>query len=299
MIIISGAGGGYDIFGGMLIYNNFKKEEIILSNLSFTSTNILDNLVKSRKIEEICYKCYKIYPGNYAENIEYFPEYKLANKLNHIVYAICSYEYTSEIKNFYDKILSIYKIDSIYLIDGGCDILLKGNEGFLGTPVEDMMHLKAVTDLNINNKYVYAIGMNVDCGNDVIESELIKRIHELENIKIICDKIILDMNQENVNFYLDTFLDCDPENSLVHCFIYESLINNYGCKIPSLTNKIKENKLVNISELTKTFIKCDLLKLADSIIYLNDIKDDMNSDEVDNMIDNIRTDVFVSKLIGK
>lgn len=296
MIIISGAGGGYDIFGGMLIYNNFKKEEIILFNLSFTSTDILDNLVKTKNVEEICYRCYKIYPGNYAENIEYFPEYKLANKLNHIVYAMCSYEYTSEIKKFYDRILPMYKIDSIYLIDGGCDILLKGNEGFLGTPVEDMMHLKVVKDLNINDKYVCAIGMNVDCGDDVIECELIKRIHELENRNIIQSEIILNMKQDNVKFYLDTFLDCNPENSLVHCFIYESLINNYGYIIPSLTEKIKDNKLVNISELTKTFIKCDLLKLANSIIYLNDIKDDMNSDEVDNMI---RTDVFISKLIRK
>lgn len=45
----------------------------------------------------------------------------------------------------YEYILQKHNVHVAYLVDGGCDVLLSGDETELGTPVEDMMHLKALS----------------------------------------------------------------------------------------------------------------------------------------------------------
>ena len=50
------------------------------------------------------------------------------------------------------------------MVDGGCDVLLSGNECKLGTPVEDMMHIKAISFFSELKLFVCAIGMNCDVG---------------------------------------------------------------------------------------------------------------------------------------
>lgn len=44
--------------------------------------------------------------------------------------------------------------------------------------------------------------------------------------------------------------------------------------------KIRTNKYVNVSDLTQTYLTCDGIKLANSIVYLHKITDNMTSDEV-------------------
>eukprot|EP00438_Fugacium_kawagutii_P033965 Skav229530 [mRNA] locus=scaffold451:123368:126989:+ [translate_table: standard] len=65
--------------------------------------------------------------------------------------------------------------DALVLCDGGCDVLLTGAETGLATPVEDMAHLKAVLPLDIPEKYIMALGANVDCGHGVVQAELDRR----------------------------------------------------------------------------------------------------------------------------
>jgi len=183
----------------------------------------------------------------------------------------------------------IQTINSFYLVDGGCDVLLTGKETELATFVEDMMNLKAITNIiennffPINNFYVCAIGLNVDCGHGVVE--LVERLEQMRTDKIIIQEEDLSIDQPHVKFYSDILAKCDIGQTLVHSFVVEALANNYGFVIPNYPNiKIAHNDKVNVSDLTKLFIICNGIKLAKSICYLDIITNTMESDQVENSV---------------
>lgn len=294
-IVFAGCGGGYDIFGCLPLLYEIKDDQnkqIILTSLSFTSVVRLKELLIQYpdKVIQICEDCFEINEGNYADDVFYFPEYLLANKVHLPVYVMGNYETVDKIMNFY---LSIYKFKNInavnkfYLVDGGCDVLLKGSESGLATFVEDMMNLKAI--MNIINKkmadikefYVCAIGMNVECGHGVIEKELLNRLKELDDNNITITKEILSLSQDKTKFYKEIVLQCNPGHSLVQSFVLCALNDKIGYIVPEYENtKIGKNTKVNVSNLTKTFLICNGTKLASSILYLDMITDFMSSDEV-------------------
>lgn len=298
IIFFAGCGGGYDIFGSLpMVYkeSNLNKT-ILLSNISFTSTDTLKNLSKSNstKVITLSQGCFEINPGSYADDVHYFPEYLLANQLDCPVYAICDFDTVDLIICAYASILEknqIQTVDTFYLVDGGCDVLLTGKETELATFVEDMMNLKAITNIiennifPINNFYVCAIGLNVDCGHGVVELELVERLEQMRNDKIIIQEEYLSINQPHVKFYSDILAKCNIGQTLVHSFVHEALFGNYGFVVPNHPNiKITSNDKVNVSDLTKLFIICDGNKLAKSICYLDIITNTMESDQVENSV---------------
>lgn len=278
--IIAGCGGGYDIFGGLIKYHQLKDtHRLILCNLSFTSPFLLRD-----HCEEIIPKCFKVTPeGDLKINSKiYCPEYLLAKELQIPVYVMCGYDTVEEIRNFYLHLLREVTIDEIYLVDGGCDVLLTGTESELGTPVKNMMHLKAILDLPISTKIVCAVGLNVDCGHGVVESELEERLSKTK-----FESRLLTLDEEDCKFYYNTFNKCNPRNSIVHSLVCSSLEDSYGYVIPKhLQKRISEAK-VNVSDLTRLFIECDMNELSIEIVYLDKITDTMTSDEVDSLMDSL------------
>lgn len=283
--ILAGCGGGYDIFGCIPLFYQLKINKI-LTNLSFTTLDLLEKLSDETHIIKLLKGFYLIPPGTYADSCYYFPEYELANKLNHHVYIIHNTNTISDILECYKLLIKNNNIYDIFLIDGGCDVFLSGNEKGLATPVEDMMHMKAIQLLKHDiKKYVCAIGMNADCGHGVIESELLLRLSFLEKNNILISKQIWSLDNEMVKKYYDIMSTCKIKNTIVHSFILLSLNNNYGFITPKhLIHKIKNNS-VNISELTKTFIKLDLNKLVKTIHYFDRLEIYMTPEQVDNMIE--------------
>lgn len=75
---------------------------------------------------------------------EYFPEYTVSRLLGEPVYLLFCDGTIQDMVKAYEYIFRAHNAHMAYLIDGGCDVLLSGNECQLGTPVEDMMHLKAL-----------------------------------------------------------------------------------------------------------------------------------------------------------
>ncbi|CAF1580465.1 unnamed protein product, partial [Didymodactylos carnosus] len=136
-IIISGCGGGYDIFGALLFYFKFKSEnnnnavKFILVNYSFTKMSLLNEY--SQKLTNALYRVTPTISDKHLDENMYFPELRLANQLNETFYAIvCNYEYTKLkfIHEVYEYIMnneSESVVDKLYLVGCGSDILLTGN----------------------------------------------------------------------------------------------------------------------------------------------------------------------------
>lgn len=76
----------------------------------------------------------------------------------------------------YRHILNAHAIDTIILVDGGTDILMRGDEIGLGTPAEDMTSLAAVRSLEAPTKIVSCLGFGVDAFHGVCHA------HFLENV---------------------------------------------------------------------------------------------------------------------
>lgn len=309
-IMLCGLGGGMDIMSCLPLYYEMKNDyNIILCNLSFTSKYNLDKLSEKCHIKKLIDGCYEIEKGDYADHIDYFPEYKLANVLNCPIYAMTNYNTIKEICDFYDSVLNNYnEINAAYMCDGGCDGLLSGSETELGTPVEDFMHIKAIILNNkIKNKYVCALGMNADCGHGIIESELVARLDFLRTNGVILSEEILDLSQDisdtviineskvmqidkkdnshKVKFYYDTVLKCTPKHSIVHSFVLSALEGNYGQIIPKYAkSRMTINRDVIVSDLTKTFIICDAQKLYNYNLFMPKLDIHMTSDEFDKLL---------------
>jgi hypothetical protein len=301
-IIIAGCGGGYDIFGGIPLYLEQKelKKNIVTINLSFTNQKKLSTLSNLNQVKKINDKCYLINHKNIKEKIDYyFPEYYFSKHLDCEIYVLIVDSTIQEIINSYNTILDLYKdVYKIYLVDGGCDVLLKGDESGLATPVEDMMHLYAVQTLYINEKYICAIGMNVDtftekekdnADDDPTEIELIKRLEYLEKNNILLKKYLWNIKDDKVKKYYDMVINSNPINTIVHSFICSSLENKTGVYIPEYIKKRVNKSHINLGELTKTFVICDLDMLYKDNLYIDSIlqiEDDR--DIVDQKIDNFR-----------
>lgn len=175
-------------------------------------------------------------------------------------------------------------IDCIYLVDGGCDVLLTGKEEGLGTPVEDMMHLRVILDLDIKEKYIMAIGVDIDIADDVKLEDLENRLHELESYKLLEFKLSPDM--DSVIKYCNIFEQCQPINSIVQSLIIACIQGHTGYYTPPhLVPRIGLNKIYLNPRICTAYVY-NLHHIAHDVIYLGDIKDEMDTDDVEVLIIN-------------
>jgi hypothetical protein len=310
IIIIAGCGGGYDLFCGVPLYRELSQKyyskQIVLINYSFTETETIKSQFGSMKMND---KCYAIDCETELKDSKntYFPEYHLAKHLDHRVYALTEFPTCNEIIKSYQDILNSvidynkFHIDEnteidIYLVDGGSDSIMKGNEKHLGTPVEDIMHMKAVNDLKFNsfkiNKYLCLLGANVDTGHSILFGDMMNRLNHLEESCLVSKKI-LDQISPEVQFYIDAFEKSNPGSSIVNSLVIAAIKGHRGYYLPDhLKHRISEN-VVELSELTCTFYVFTLTDVIKENLYYETIDNNMDSDQVDCLIGKINGYVVV------
>jgi hypothetical protein len=97
----------------------------------------------------------------------YFPERVLARFIaskTGIDTPIYAFEHVGgkPIREAYRYLRDRLDLDAIVLVDGGTDILLRGDEANLGTPSEDMVSLAAVNDLDVPTRIIVCVGFGID-----------------------------------------------------------------------------------------------------------------------------------------
>lgn len=288
-IMISGCGGGYDIFGGLPLYFKMTStaKKIILVNFSFTDQQTCDVLTEHKMATKLDHYLYRMIGYEHHDGVSstFCPEARLATCLNHPVYAILIHENPtlSDLARCYDNILKEEgPIDTIYLVDGGCDVLLRGNERALATPVEDMMHLKIIRGLQIPEKFVMAVGVDVDIADGVDPADLDERLRRLEPIKI--HEWCWNLTDPLISKYRDIVLKCQPINSIVQSLIIASLEGHTGNFVPGhLKNRIRKSKITLSPRLCTAFIY-PLDRIADDVLYLDLLTPDLDTEQVDDLI---------------
>lgn len=287
LIIIAGCGGGYDLFCGLPLYSREKQNQILV-NFSFTEPILFDHF------EKISEKCYYVDANTLKLELDeytYFPEYKLSRILGHPIYCFVDSPTCYQITSGYKKIIQRHyhmKLGNItiYLVDGGSDSILTGNEKELGTPVEDVMHMKALDNLDTDTyivRYLVLLGANIDVGHGVELKDIETRLDDLEQ-KYLVSKKILNKEDPEVMFYMNTFNQCNPEYSIVNSLVTAAINGHRGNYLPEALNQRIRESLVCINEMTITQYIFHLKPVLEENIYQKEITEHMTNNQVDNLI---------------
>ncbi len=173
-VVLAGAGGGYDVFAAvpLAIALQARGQRVSFANLSFTALGAVQGRRVHQHVVEV--KADTLGPA------DYFPEVLLARWLSarrggEPVFAF-SKTGVRPLREAWRALQAELAFDAVVLVDGGTDILMRGDEAGLGTPTEDLSSVAAVHALDVPTKLVVCIGFGVDRYHGVCHA------HFLENV---------------------------------------------------------------------------------------------------------------------
>lgn len=178
-MLIAGAGGGFDVFAGVPIASALREagKSVFLANLTFTYLGGTD-------AEAIHPGLHRVDAGTSGEDA-YFPERYLAEWL--ALEGGPSDVYCFEKRGLrptraaYRALVERLEPDAIVLVDGGTDILMRGDEAGLGTPEEDAVSLGAVAALDdIPIRVVACLGFGIDAFHGVCHAHFLENVAALD-----------------------------------------------------------------------------------------------------------------------
>jgi hypothetical protein len=206
-ILVAGAGGGFDVYAGIPIYERLRAlgKHVTLGNLSFTYLGGTD-------AERITPALWRVRPGTVGED-DYFPERTLARFLSRRGEEVHVYAFEKlgvrPVREGYRHLARTLDLDAIVLVDGGTDILLRGDEEGLGTPEEDMTSLAAVASLDTTTRVVTCVGFGVDTYHGVCHASWLENVAALASEGGYLGATAWLASMPEVGVYLDAVADSE------------------------------------------------------------------------------------------
>jgi hypothetical protein len=182
-ILIAGAGGGFDVFSGLPIYFTLRElgKTVHLANYSFTELSLVHIVSEP----EVLVKGLLVGARGFVHTpFSYYPEGYLAQWFREargedVTVWMFAKTGAAPLAEAYAALTEHLHIDTIILVDGGVDSLMRGDEIGAGTLVEDAISLAAVDSLDIPVKILACIGF----GTEVEES--VCHYNALENMAML------------------------------------------------------------------------------------------------------------------
>jgi hypothetical protein len=179
-ILIAGAGGGFDVFSGLPLYFALQAagKRVHLGNLTFS------NLPPDTGGRYLTPELVEVTADSRGSPF-YFPEMHLSRwfreQEQREVPVYCFHRTGPRpIIAAYQVLARHLDLDTIVLVDGGTDSLMRGDEQGLGTPNEDMTSIAAVHFLhNVPRKMLVCLGFGVDAFHGVSHSHVLEAVAEL------------------------------------------------------------------------------------------------------------------------
>jgi hypothetical protein len=229
-VLIAGAGGGFDVYAGLPIYARLRSlgKHVFLANLSFAT---LENTNAQRLTRAL----YKVEATTTGEEL-YFPERTLAGFLSGSSESIPVHAFdkvgVAPVREGYSHLVQALGLDGIVLVDGGTDILMRGDEAGLGTPAEDMTSLASVSALDVPVRMVACIGFGVDSYHGVCHSHWLENVAALATDGAFLDAVSLLKAMPEVQFYIDGVNAADAamprRTSIVNGSIVSAIEGHFG-----------------------------------------------------------------------
>lgn len=297
-ILIAGAGGGYDVFCGLPLYFGLKStdKEVYLANLSFSFLSPVGGERLSPSMLTVT--------ADTPIHVDYFPERYLSEwfrkELSQEVPIYC-FERTGvkPLLENYQTLVDKLALDTIVLVDGGTDSLMRGDEDGLGTPHEDVTSITAVYELQVERKILTCLGLGVDHYHGVSNFLTFEAIAELTRRKGFLGMFsLLEDTPETQNYRKAAeyvFNRMSGSISIVSSSILSALAGHYGNH--HTTNRTSGSKLW-INPLMSAYWCFYLDSVAERILYLEEMKDTREYMEVRDVISAFRQRIRTKKHRG-
>jgi hypothetical protein len=173
-VLVAGAGGGFDIYAGLSLAFALEAEgkDVHLANLSFSSLADPDFWIAPGLAS--------VGPDSLGDD-DYFPERTLARWLTahnrpQPIYAFAATG-VKPLRSIYTTLADKLGLDAVILVDGGTDILMRGDEARIGTPEEDMASLAALHGLeDIPIRILASVGFGIEAHHGVNHVQVLENI---------------------------------------------------------------------------------------------------------------------------
>ncbi|MCW3097721.1 MAG: hypothetical protein JWL77_3339 [Chthonomonadaceae bacterium] len=176
-ILLAGAGGGFDLFTGLPLYFALREagKQVFLANLSFSSIYASNGRRSAPALVEVT--------AHTRGSETYFPELHLARWLQKrgeegVIYCL-DRTGVQPLLRAYSYLMEKLQPDTIILVDGGTDSLMRGDEAGLGTPEEDIASIAVVDQLEVERKFLVCLGFGIDAFHGVCHAQVLEAVAEI------------------------------------------------------------------------------------------------------------------------
>ncbi|MEV6508669.1 DUF1152 domain-containing protein [Streptomyces sp. NPDC051642] len=292
-ILVTGAGGGFDVYAGLPLALALREagKEVHLANLSFADLYGLDQDVW------VDQDVAAVRPDTAARG-DYFPERSLARwlDLHDMPSTVYAFPLTGvgPLRDAYRTLIGhLGGVDAVVLVDGGTDILMRGDEHGLGTPEEDMVSLAAVNGLDeVPVRLVACLGFGVDAYHGVNHSLVLENLAALDREGAYLGAFSLPRESREGQLYLDAVAhaqESTPDHpSIVNGSVAAAVRGDFGDV--RFTERTRGGELF-INPLMALYFCVDAPGLARRNLYLDRLERTSLIRQVSSLIEEFRDEL--------
>ncbi|MEV1118307.1 DUF1152 domain-containing protein [Actinosynnema sp. NPDC049800] len=290
-VLVAGAGGGFDVYAGLPLAFALRAsgKRVHLANLSFSPLDRLD------LDDWIAPDVAAVGPDS-AGSDDYFPERTLARWLaaRALPSTVHAFPRTGvrPLTAAYRTLVDRLGVDAVVLVDGGTDILMRGDESGLGTPEEDVASLAAVDALDGVERLVVCLGFGVDSYHGVCHAHVLENLAALDRAGGYLGALSIPSASAEARAYLDAVAHAQAATplrpSIVNGQIAAALRGEFG-NVP-VTSRTAGSELF-VNPLMGVYFAVDLPALAASVGYLDRIRDTETMIDIGLAIEDHREDL--------
>jgi hypothetical protein len=183
-------------------------------------------------------------------------------------------------------------VDAIVLVDGGTDILLRGDESGLGTPVEDIGSLAAAAGLDVPIKLVTCLGFGIDAFHGVNHVQVLENLAALDRDGGYLGALSIPSGSREAALYRDAVAAAQaatPQRpSIVNGQIAAALSGESGDT--GFIRRISGSTLF-VNPLMAIYFTVDLAALADRCLYLDRLEETLTVRQIESQIEQFHSGV--------
>ncbi|GIE77289.1 hypothetical protein Aph02nite_32390 [Actinoplanes philippinensis] len=290
-VLIAGAGGGFDVYAGLPLGLALTAtgRTVHFGSLSLVNLYELDSDVRTDDgVAAIT--------AATRSHHDYFPERTLARWLARqgLPDTVHAFPRTGvrPLRGAYRRLAKRLDLDAIVLVDGGTDILMRGDEAALGTPVEDATSLAAVAGTPVTTRLVASIGFGVDAYHGVNHVQVLENIAALDRAGAYLGAFSVPSHGREAALYRDAVEHARAEtpgrSSIVNGQIAAALTGAAGDV--ALDDRTAGSPLF-VNPLMAMYFTFDLPGLAAQSLYLDRIRGTGHMLEVSHIIERFRDEI--------
>ncbi|MEV7624737.1 DUF1152 domain-containing protein [Actinoplanes sp. NPDC089786] len=290
-VLLAGAGGGFDVYAALplAIALHDRGVGVHLANLSFTPLELVDldhwhapDIVAART-------------GTSGPD-DYFPERTLARWLaaNDLPRPVYAFPRTGvqPLRAAYRHLVDELDIDAIVLVDGGTDILMRGDEDGLGTPVEDMTSLAAVAGVDVPVRLVTCLGFGIDAFHGVVHTQVLENLAALDRDGAYLGALSIPGASREAELYRSAVADAQAATpirpSIVQGQIEAATRGAFG---DVRFTRRTQGSVLFVNPLMAIYFTVDLAALAARNLYLDRIEETVGMNQVALRIEKFREEI--------